>query len=73
MSTFSIPTIASLKSAVDELRVQYYPKNETERRVSQKKEKEKLQTKNLNFLSFFPSFRSMKPYHLKIGVHQQLY
>lgn len=34
MSSFSIPTIASLKNAVDELRVQYYPKNETERRVS---------------------------------------
>lgn len=32
-SSFSIPTIASLKNAVDELRVQYYPKNETERRV----------------------------------------
>lgn len=26
-------TIASLKNAVDELRVQYYPKNETEKRV----------------------------------------
>jgi hypothetical protein len=26
-------TIASLKNAVDEMRVQYYPKNETERRV----------------------------------------
>jgi hypothetical protein len=33
MSSFTIPTIASLKNAVDELRVQYYPKNETERRV----------------------------------------
>jgi hypothetical protein len=32
-SSFAIPTIASLKNAVDELRVQYYPKNETERRV----------------------------------------
>jgi hypothetical protein len=34
MSGFVIPSIASLKGAVDELRGTYYPKNETEKRVS---------------------------------------
>lgn len=33
MSTFTIPSLASMKSAVDELRAQVIPKNETEKRV----------------------------------------
>lgn len=33
MSSFSIPSLASMKSAVDELRAQVIPKNETEKRV----------------------------------------
>ena len=33
MSSFSMPSLASMKSAVDELRAQVIPKNETEKRV----------------------------------------
>jgi hypothetical protein len=31
--TSYIPSLATLKSAVDEIRVAYYPKNDTEKRV----------------------------------------
>ena len=35
MPSFSVPSVASIKNSLDEVRAQVYPKNETEKKVEE--------------------------------------